>query len=372
MSHPRVRVGITVPAGPPVGLLRLQVGLARMARLDSLLMPDHLQSPLPDALWREVVWLRDSSPHSMFDYASALGWVAARAGNLRLGVAVTDPIRRHPVVVAQTMLTLANLTRRAPILGIGSGERENLGPYGLPRDHPTARLEESLQILRACFSGTLGDFSGRYYTLDRAIMGLGTPPGRTPEIWIGAHGPRMLELTGRFGDGWIPTVALTPEDYADRWEQVRNAAVTAGRSPERITASLACYLLIGRDETEVRALRRSSLARYLALMTPASVWRAAGADHPLGPQFRGFVDIVPETMELAQLRAAMGSVPEQLGAIGAMVGTPDQVVTRVRALAEAGLRHFTPLLLSGALSRRNALQDTRLFPLLARRLQGGR
>jgi phthiodiolone/phenolphthiodiolone dimycocerosates ketoreductase len=356
-----------------MGLVRGQAALARMAGLDSLMVIDHLQSPFPEALWRDLSWLRaPGAPHALFDYAAVLGSLAARSGRMRLGVAVTDPVRRHPVVVAQTMLTLAHLTRRPPILGIGSGERENLEPYGLPVERPAGRLEEALQILRDCFAGRLGDFNGDHYTLSGAVMGLRPPPSRVPQIWIGAHGPRMLELTGRFGDGWIPTVVSSAEDYALKWQAVQEAARRAGRSPEAITPSLACYLMLARDSGEARAILQGRMVRYLALMAPASMWRSVGAEHPLGPQFRGFVDVLPEQLGIDEVRRAIQAVPDEVAAIGVMVATPDQLIARVRDLAEAGLQHFSPVVLSGALSRRNAVHDIRWLPSIARRLQGGR
>ena len=45
-------------------------------------------------------------------------------------------------------------------------------------------------------------------------MDLEPPPGRTPQIWVAAHGPRMLQLTGRYSDGWLPIIGsvTSPED----------------------------------------------------------------------------------------------------------------------------------------------------------------
>ena len=63
---------------------------------------------------------------------------------MRLGVGVTEPIRRHPLLIAQAMMTLSHLTRRAPILGIGAGERMNLDPYGFDPSEPVTRLDEAL------------------------------------------------------------------------------------------------------------------------------------------------------------------------------------------------------------------------------------
>ena len=105
-----------------------------------------------------------------------LGYLASRVGRMRLGVGVTEPIRRHPVLIAQAMMTLSHLTKRAPILGIGAGERMNIDPYGLDSSEPVTRLEEALQIIRLCLSarGPI-TFSGKHYRLDRATMDLKAP-----------------------------------------------------------------------------------------------------------------------------------------------------------------------------------------------------
>ena len=167
---------------------------ARLIGLQSLMAIDHFQNVFPTAVWDEQFsWLaaRRSTPHEHFDYQALLGYLATRAGNLRLGVGVTEPIRRHPVLIAQTMLTVAHMTKRAPILGIGAGERMNVDPYGLDFSHPVARLAEALQIIRLCFSrrGPI-DFAGRHYTLDGALMDLnrrpaGLPPSGLPDT-VGA------------------------------------------------------------------------------------------------------------------------------------------------------------------------------------------
>jgi phthiodiolone/phenolphthiodiolone dimycocerosates ketoreductase len=125
---------------------------------------DHFQGLIPSSIWdQQLSWVAShhESPHELFEYQVLLGYLAASAGRLRLGVGVTEPIRRHPVLIAQAMLTLAHLTRRKPILGIGAGERENVEPYGLDFTQPVGRLEEALQIIQLCFShkGTI-DFHG--------------------------------------------------------------------------------------------------------------------------------------------------------------------------------------------------------------------
>ena len=109
---------------------------------------DHFQNVFPSVIWdRELTWLaaQRPTPHEFFDYQVLLGYLAPRVGRMRLGVGVTEPIRRHPVLITQAMMTLSHLTKRAPILGIGAGERMNIDPYGLDPFQPVTRLEEALQ-----------------------------------------------------------------------------------------------------------------------------------------------------------------------------------------------------------------------------------
>ena len=166
---------------------------------------------------------------------------------------VTEPIRRHPVLIAQVILTLAHITRRAPILGIGAGERLNMEPYGLDFSHPAGRLEEALEIIRMCFAsrGSI-DFEGEHFRLDDAPMDLKAPKNKTPEVWVVGHGPRMLRLTGAYGDGWYPTMVVSPEEYALKLEAVRAAALEAGRDPGAITPALHCFVVVGPSEQETR------------------------------------------------------------------------------------------------------------------------
>ncbi|MCC6791253.1 MAG: LLM class flavin-dependent oxidoreductase, partial [Thermomicrobiales bacterium] len=126
MRRPKVAVGLAIPPKPPVAGLKQVIWATRALRCDSLLLWDHLQDLIPTTLWdKQFTWAAgdNDSPHTFFDQQTLLGYMAPRAGRMAVGVAVTEPIRRHPVVIAQAMITLAHLSKRAPILGIGSGEK---------------------------------------------------------------------------------------------------------------------------------------------------------------------------------------------------------------------------------------------------------
>ena len=373
MNAPRIAVGLQLGTQPPLAAVRAYVLAARLMRLDSLMVIDHFQNIFPTAIWdEELTWLaaQRPSPHELFDYQVLLGYLARRVGRMRLGVGVTEPIRRHPVLIAQAMLTLSHMTKRAPILGMGAGEALNVEPYGLDYSHLTGRLEEALQVIRLCFTsrGPV-DFEGRYFRLDGAVMDLKAPPGRTPKIWVGAHGAQMLRLTGTYGDGWYPSMVTSPEEYAGKLGAVREAARAAGRDPNAITPALHRFAVIGRTEEETRAMLQTRVVRALALAVPAEQWRAAGAEHPLGEHFNGLVDFLPERYDRQTLDRAIAAVPPELMNTGPLLwGTPQQAAEKLRGFGEAGLRHVILAPVSGLVSPRAALDGLRATRTIARTL----
>ncbi|MEN9934034.1 MAG: hypothetical protein RLZZ387_613 [Chloroflexota bacterium] len=376
MASESIAVGLFIPETPPLSDIRLFLRYARLTHLDTLVVADHVQDFFPRALWDvRFSWLASQcpSPHALYDFQTLLGYAATHAGRVRLGVGVTEPIRRHPVLIAQALVTLAHLTRRPPILGLGSGERENTEPYGLDFSHPVDRLEEALQIIRLCLSsqGCI-DFSGAHYRLDRALMDLQSPPGRTPTIWVAANGPRMLRLTGTYGDGWFPHMVGSPEEYAVKLQVIQAAAREAGRDEAAITPSMGQYVVVAPTEQRARALLDAPSIRYLGLLVPAEQWRLVGAEHPFGARFRGFVDILPEHYDRQALDKALAAVPREVIDRAVIWGTPERVARRLRAFGDAGMRHVCLILASSRIARWDGLYGFLATYQIARLLRGGR
>jgi phthiodiolone/phenolphthiodiolone dimycocerosates ketoreductase len=186
MAHPRIEVGMYVVAKAPLDGVEALVSIAQDQQLDSVFIWDHIQDFFPSAIWdEEFTWLAagSESPHEWFEFQTLLGYLAAKFPDLRLGVGVTEPIRRHPIILAQAALTLAHLSPRAPILGIGAGERLGTEPHGLDFSHTVGRLEEALQIIRQCFDsqGPI-DFEGEHFRLEGAVVDLPVPEDKKPKI----------------------------------------------------------------------------------------------------------------------------------------------------------------------------------------------
>ncbi len=256
-------------------------------RYHSIWLPDHMVSFWPDSLWTpEFTDLAtvSPSPHRHLDGMAVAAAAAVLTTNVSLATSVVDTVRRHPAMLAQSALTIDHLSRGRFILGLGSGETEkNIVPYGFDFAKPVARFEEALKVIRLLWdSPGPVDFDGRFYRLEHARLDTEPFEGRVPPIWIGASGPRMLEIVGRYADGWWPAGAWTPDHYAQMLGAVRQSAERAGRDPLAITPCFVQVCLIGEDDAALERIVRAPLVASFLLQVSADVLRGFGFDHPMG------------------------------------------------------------------------------------------
>ena len=268
----------------PTALVRASYLTALAARTDSFWLADHLVSLSPRSIATpKYVGAARIVPKidALLEPWTVLGHLAARnrLGRLRLGIGVTDAGRRNPAVTAQAAATLHLLTRGRAILGIGTGERENNEPYGVDWSKPVARFEEAIATIRALWDsgGQLVTRDSPYFPLRNAVFDLPPYRGKWPEIWIAAHGPRMLRVTGRYADAWFPALIMRPTDYAAGLEVVRAAASDAGRDPLSIIPANFRYVVTGRSRDEVDEALSSPLQSVRAQYARRGVGTPRGA-----------------------------------------------------------------------------------------------
>ena len=269
--------------------------------------------------------------------------------------------------IAQSFATLDHISKGHAVLGIGNGERENVEPYGMRFERQVSRLEEALIIIRMFWEsgGRPITYDGKFWKLRDAVFNLPLYQDRAPRIWIAAHAPKMLALTGRYGDGWVPTLKTTAEEYARRLRVIRDAAQAAGRDFSRFTPCQVVVCAIGASRDQILdAAMKSRLGAALALLVPAEVWREHGKRHPLGDDHKGFIDIVPPrvTDEVID-QAARDMTPEML--LSSMyAGSPSEIRDEVAPLVQAGARHLIVANMGAALTGGGTSDVLRLASLI--------
>jgi phthiodiolone/phenolphthiodiolone dimycocerosates ketoreductase len=351
---PRSRVGITDPliVSRPTAesMNRLNYLSAAASRVDSFWVPDHLNALFPRSVWTpKYCGASKLAPDAdaVLEPWTMLGHLAARnrLARLRLGVSVTDSARRNPAVTAQAAATLHLVTRGRAILGIGTGEREGNEPYGVDWSKPVARFEEAMATIRALWNskGELVNRDSAYFPLRNATFAIPPYRGKWPEIWIAAHGPRMLRATGRYADAWFPAFPHRPKDYAQRLEVVQAAASDAGRDPMSITPALWIPVVTGRSRDDVDDALESDILKTWAFGASDEFFGHHGATHPLGAGFSGAQDNLPQTLDEETVKSYVAQVPASLMREAFLTGTPDEVLEQAADWRDCGVRYIVVL-----------------------------
>ena len=167
------------------------------------------------------------------DAWTLLSVIAARTSTLRVAPNVANLPLRNPVVLAGSVASLDLLSGGRVELGIGAG---GFSTRSWPRAAPATpgeavdALEEAIGIIRAMWAGR---GSVRIDGVHHRALGVqaGPAPAHPVGIWVGAYKPRMLRLTGRLADGWLPSAGYAgPEVLGEMNARIDDAAVTAGAS----------------------------------------------------------------------------------------------------------------------------------------------
>jgi phthiodiolone/phenolphthiodiolone dimycocerosates ketoreductase len=345
MPSERLQLGVPGQIMPPADAAVRFAQRAEADGFDAVWWPDHLMGWHADTMWTpdlSPLAHVQNNPHTYFDPLIMMGVVGAQTERVKVGVVVTDLIRRNPAMAAASALTLDHVTKGRAIIGLGSGEKLNITPYGMSFEKPVARLSEGIDVMRLLWEadGPV-DYRGKFHTLEKAVLGLEPFDGRPPEIWTAAHGPRMLRLTGAKADGWLPT-KMTAADYGKSLAAIHQAAEDAERDPANFTPGMLGYILMGPDEETVRRLTEAPLVRALCVLLPSQVFRDLGVEPPLegGPHGSGFHDFIPTAVDRAESLRIIEAIPPQVVRHYAFCGTPAQVAEELAEYRANGLRHL--------------------------------
>jgi alkanesulfonate monooxygenase SsuD/methylene tetrahydromethanopterin reductase-like flavin-dependent oxidoreductase (luciferase family) len=233
------------------------------------------------------------------DTWTLLAYAAAITERVSLVPDVLNLPLRFPAMIAKAAASLDVLSGGRVELGMGAGGFWDAihamgGPMRTPKESVDA-LIEALTIVRGCWSGDHSvTFEGEHYRVKGTHPG--PPPAHPIGIWLGAYGPRMLRLTGRVADGWLPSLGehyLHPEDAANAHAAIDEAARAANRDPAEIDRVLNVMSLDGEPARWADVLARIATAlRFSTLMI------SIPAEDPVGFIRRLGEDVAPRWREL--------------------------------------------------------------------------
>ena len=190
---------------------------------DSFFISDHYMTPFsPD--WYET-----------YEALAFLSYLAAKTNRIRLGTCVTPIPFRPPAMLAKIVSTIDVLSHGRIILGVGAGwVKGEFEAYSRWDDGKVRveKTEEGLRLIMKLWIEEEVNFEGNYYRAKEAVLKPKPVQKPHPPLWFGAYREQMLRLTAKYGDGWIPWVRTTPEEYEEKARKIREYAKTLNRERE--------------------------------------------------------------------------------------------------------------------------------------------
>ncbi len=251
------------------------------------------------------------------------GALAVSTEAIGLGIAVMNPYSVHVSELAMAAATAQEISGGRFRLGLGAGAEQFLGWAGLARPRPLAVTRTAVVVLRALLGHGDVDRSllPEWFGPDSALK-FAVP--RPVPVYVGAMGPKMLEMAGRHADGVLPLL-YPPERYAAVRPQVLAGAA------HRDVDLPACFWVSVSDDG---AAARAALAEKLAYYGP-SIPAAVLAETGLRPQ-----DFAPAARLAHDGHAAAALIDDRMLTLG-VAGDAGDVVARCRALVRLGARHLS-------------------------------
>ncbi len=237
------------------------------------------------------------------DTLTAIAVASTVVSDISFATAVVPTYRQHPMMLAQQAMTVSQVSEGRLVLGIGLSHQVVVeGMWGLSYEKPLRHMREYLDVLMPILAGQPANASGETITGRGAI----DVQAQRPEVILAALGPKMLELAGRVADG-TATWMVGPATLRDHIVPVMAAgAEAADRATPRALVSLPVCVTQNADSARAKAAKDFAIYGQL-------------------PSYRAMLD----------REGAAG--PEDV----AIIGSVDEVATRIAGLFEAGATMFT-------------------------------
>lgn len=235
-----MEIGLQLPSFTwPGGPLQIRDHLAEIAQMAdqtgfaSLWVMDH---------FFQIEMVGPASDPMLESY-STLSFLAGLTHTVQLGTLVGGVVYRHPGVLVKTVSTLDVLSCGRAYLGIGAAwyEREAAG-LGIPFpgwSERFERLEETLQIAKKMWSGDVGTYQGKHFSLAET-MNQPQPLSRPhPPILIGGMGEKKtLRLVAQYGDACNFVLHVGFPELRRKLDVLKRHCDEAGRPFEEIERTI--------------------------------------------------------------------------------------------------------------------------------------
>jgi 5,10-methylenetetrahydromethanopterin reductase len=272
----------------------------------------------------EAVWQAES--RLVREATVPMAAFAATTRRIRVGSGVVNTWTRNVALLASTFVTLDDLAPGRVILGLGAWWDPLARKVGIQRRTPLRCMRETVEACRELFTLKEVTYEGEFVRLDGVRIDVvhGDTSPRDILVFIGATGPKMLELAGEIADGVLLNYMVSPT-YNDRaMERLEAGASRIGRSIDDIDRPQLVVCSLHSDRSTALDQARMLLTQYLGQQP--HIMKASGVDESLISEINAAIDW-PATHD--EILEASRLVPDEVVQLVTASGTPEECRAKV-------------------------------------------
>ena len=199
--------------------------------IDRILWPAEPQTPYPpspDGSWPEIY-------QTVIDPISTLIYVSGITERIKLATGIVDMLYQNPLLFANRLAALDNLSKGRLLLGLGIGHsKDEFDAAGVPFANRGERADEFLEVLNKIWYNSTVEHKGKYYTIPKSVIGPKPYQKKIP-IYLAGFTPKALgRIISSNANGWVGIPQLDLDAFKQGQEQLRKAATEHDRKPESI------------------------------------------------------------------------------------------------------------------------------------------
>ncbi|MFP4394167.1 MAG: LLM class flavin-dependent oxidoreductase [Anaerolineales bacterium] len=260
---------------------------------------------------------------------------------LRIGSGVLPIWTRNPAVIASSWSTMWELGGLGPdgrgrvMLGLGAWWEPIASRVGVDRRKPLTAMREHIAALRQLFTMEEVTYEGQFVHLDRVRLDVafGDTAPRDIPLYIGATGPRMLQLAGEICDGVVLNYVVSVEYIRDAVALVEKGAKKAGKTLADVDRPELLVCCLSDERPDLAMAEAKKLAAYYFATEP-HIMKASGASQELLEKVQAVMSW-PATEE--DYIKASAVIPDEIVRNIMAVGDSDQCRAKVAEYIDAGV-----------------------------------
>jgi 5,10-methylenetetrahydromethanopterin reductase len=324
-----------------------------------LKMPDNAAlARLSEELGFDALWHSNQRFYrEMFIRMASSAISTSRIG---LGGAIAEPFAVHPILTAQSLATVDELSGGRATLALGAGG-SGFQMMGIKRQRPALALREAYGVMKRLLAGEEVTFDGEIIKTERARLQFTS--GHPIPLWIATRGDWTLESSGEYADAILIATYATSYGIREAMGLIEKGAKRAGRTLADLRLMSRVDTCVHFDAKLAYDGTRLMIARFLWSSYPdRNFVKRAGLSVPVDIEVliaRREYDLVPQAAAL---------ISDEFVEAFCWAGTPQMVAERVIAVArETGIKEFGFwMLLAPGQSREEAVRliATEVLPLV--------